>query len=120
MTFQFQIETLASLVRYYKKKCQQQRTLLDRARLESQHYKALRKFVVYVALSSLDLCLCRKYEDLKVHNQQMKDYINRDRSRGLGPDPSESVNSNSKRPMLDSHRYFSHLLFIHCVLTPAY
>ena len=33
---QFQIETLASLVRYYRKKCHQHRTLLDRMKTDSQ------------------------------------------------------------------------------------
>lgn len=102
---QFQIETLASLVRYYRKKCHQQRALLERSKLESQQHKLLRKYAHYSSV--VDNCSCsqtlRKYEDLKLHAQQLKEYVHDSRSRGS--EPSETVNSNGKRQMLDSHRF---------------
>lgn len=46
---QFQIETLASSVRYYKRKCSQQRMLLERSKADSQEIKLLRQYVCNVA-----------------------------------------------------------------------
>lgn len=108
---QFQIETLASLVRYYRKKCLQQRALLERSKLEAQQHKLLRKYAHFP--SAVDNCSCsqtlRKYEDLKLHAQQLKEYIHDSRSRGS--EPSEAVNSNGKRRMLDSHRFVDVFIF---------
>ena len=43
---QFQWETLATLVRFYKGKCIQQRALIDRLRAEHNEVKAMKKCVL--------------------------------------------------------------------------
>ncbi|KAI0082654.1 hypothetical protein K474DRAFT_1585303 [Panus rudis PR-1116 ss-1] len=44
-SIRFQLETLASLVRYYKRKCSQQRGLLERAKNDALEKRALQKRV---------------------------------------------------------------------------
>ncbi|KAI0798027.1 hypothetical protein C8Q75DRAFT_740350 [Abortiporus biennis] len=79
----FQIETLASLVHYYRKRCSQQRALIERAKAESLEKKQLKKQV----------------EQLQLELTQLRTYV--------GQEPSESSNHNGKRRMLDAHRHMN-------------
>ncbi|KAH8107063.1 hypothetical protein BXZ70DRAFT_271511 [Cristinia sonorae] len=83
-TARFQIESLVSQLRHYKRKCDHQRASLERAKLEMQQYKQLRK----------------KYEELKTYTQQMKEHY---RGHSRNSEPSD-VMSNGKRRMIDSSR----------------
>ncbi|KZT68125.1 hypothetical protein DAEQUDRAFT_340492 [Daedalea quercina L-15889] len=76
----FQIETLASLVRHYKNKCVQQRSLIDRLKNE---FKAVKKAL----------------EDMKSENAQLRKHA------GYQSMPSDIPNANGKRRMVYSHQH---------------
>ncbi|KIM87238.1 hypothetical protein PILCRDRAFT_305306 [Piloderma croceum F 1598] len=75
---QFQQETMASLIRYYKEKS---RKTLDRLRSELEEKKALKK----------------ENEDLRHQNRQLQQHID-------PREPSDAMNANGKRPMAASYR----------------
>ncbi|KZT11348.1 uncharacterized protein LAESUDRAFT_734218 [Laetiporus sulphureus 93-53] len=81
----FQMDTLASLVRHYKKKYSHQRLILERLKGE---YKNLKRYHPTV-------------EDLQAENEQIRRYA----EYGQGTS-SDIRNDNGKRRMLDSH--YSH------------
>ncbi|KAI0957514.1 hypothetical protein AcW1_005883 [Taiwanofungus camphoratus] len=83
---QFQMDTLASLVRFYRNKCAQQRALLERLKGEHTENKTLKKTV----------------DELRSENDQLRQYLEYGQSV-----PSETSNLNGKRQMLDIHRHAS-------------
>ncbi|GJE95162.1 RING-type domain-containing protein [Phanerochaete sordida] len=78
-TTRFQIESLASLVRYYKRKCAHQRSLIERMRPAIQENKDLR----------------RALEGVQNETCQSQNYM----------EPSGMPNGNGKRQMLQISRY---------------
>ncbi|KZT26415.1 hypothetical protein NEOLEDRAFT_257489 [Neolentinus lepideus HHB14362 ss-1] len=79
----FQQETMASLAQYYRTKCHQQRSLIDRMKNELVEIKALRKAV----------------EELKQENEQLRKYVQ------YGEEPSQMRDTNGKRRMMDPYRH---------------
>ncbi|KZV72876.1 hypothetical protein PENSPDRAFT_733210, partial [Peniophora sp. CONT] len=82
-TAKFQFEMLATLVRYYKGKCLQQRTLLDRMRAEFNEVKKMKKTV----------------NDLRAENEQLRRSVDYHTANS-----AVSINSNGKRRMTDAYR----------------
>ncbi|KIP08143.1 hypothetical protein PHLGIDRAFT_388983 [Phlebiopsis gigantea 11061_1 CR5-6] len=76
-TARFQIEALASLVRYYKKKCAHQRGLIERLRPLIQEHREMKGIM----------------EDLRTKNDRLQMYM----------DTSNIPNANGKRQMLSRH-----------------
>ncbi|KAH9951237.1 hypothetical protein B0H21DRAFT_271215 [Amylocystis lapponica] len=83
-SIRIQMETLASLVRHYKGKCLQQRSLLDRLRADLADRSMLKKAL----------------DDLRSENDQLRQYLEYCQS-------SDIPNSNGKRRMLDIHQNHS-------------
>ncbi|KII88354.1 hypothetical protein PLICRDRAFT_698749 [Plicaturopsis crispa FD-325 SS-3] len=84
----FQQETMASQIRYYKAKYAQHRALLERFKAELPNAKALK----------------REVDELRAENNQLRQYAGYGPRHQEGAQPSDSFNSNGKRPMTASRR----------------
>ncbi|EJF65832.1 hypothetical protein DICSQDRAFT_49813 [Dichomitus squalens LYAD-421 SS1] len=83
-TLRFQVNTMASLVRFYKKKYLQYRPLYERLKEEHTESKRLRKLV----------------DDLRSENQHLAQQL-----RGLGGEPGDMIESGKRRRADDEGRY---------------
>ena len=98
---------MASLVRFYKNKCIEQRRLIDRMKNERAEHKSLRKCVTYACFTTIRysirfsnslLFASRMVDNLKAENEHLTQRI------GNNGDPSDFMNLNGKRRMMDAYR----------------
>ncbi|KAF8228459.1 hypothetical protein L208DRAFT_240017 [Tricholoma matsutake] len=85
-SFKFQQETLASQIRYYKTRHQQQRVFIERLKREAAEVKKVN-------------------EVLDSENYQLRQLLGSSQQSSLGysiQQPSDIMNSNGKRPMVDA------------------
>ena len=99
---------MASLVRFYKNKCIEQRRLIDRMKNERAEHKSLRKCAIYACFTTIRYLVrfsnnlvpfaSRMVDNLKAENERLSQHI------GNSGDPSDCINLNGKRGMMDAYR----------------
>lgn len=92
------MEMLVSSARYYKNKCMQQRSVLDRLKTELANYKALQRCVCEVLYSYSDPSICIYSRDNQTLRAEI-DQLQRNMSQGPG---DVMVSSNKRRRREDS------------------
>lgn len=100
----FQLDTLASLVRYYKTKASQHRSIFEKLKSEHQELKVVKKWVIHFSHHCPSYTLydspTREVEELRYENQQLRQYM--DLNEG---DPLDPLNQNGKRSRTDAYRF---------------